>query len=111
MDDVAFDYGLDAFAWNNCVHVRAHHDGVGSRDRAFESRYDISGISSYFFTCVVYLDDGAHLFAIRLNTLSDVTFFARVTVDLYEFEQEILDSFLIDHLSSVAERDKKYSVG
>src|SRR5258707_447595 len=98
-NDVAFDDWLDAFAGNYGVHVRAHHDGIGSGNRSRKTRDDIAAVAAHCSAGVVNLDLRAHLFAILLDALGDVAFFARVTVDLHEFEQKVLDAFLIDHPS------------
>ena len=61
--------------------------------------FRIHGLESH--AGVVNLDLRAHLFTILLDALSDVAFFARVTIDLHEFQQKVLNAFLVDHRSSM----------
>ena len=99
-NDVAFDDWLDAFAWHDRVHVRAHHDGLGVVNRAREARNYVAGVAGDFFAGVINFNLRSHFFTVALNALGDLAFFSRVTVDLHKFEQKILDAFLVDHSSS-----------
>ncbi len=81
--------------------MRAHHDGIGSGNRSRKTRDDVATVAADCGAGVVNLDLRAHPFAILLDALGDVAFFARVTVDLHKFEQKVLNPFLIDHRSSM----------
>src|SRR5437868_1094496 len=97
---VAFDNRLDAFAGNDRVHMRAHHYWLCAGNRACESRNNIAAVAANLFAGVVDLNLGAHFFAVLLNALGDVAFFARVAVDLDELKQKILNTLLINHRTS-----------
>src|SRR5205807_7889324 len=99
-NDVAFDDWFDAFARNDRVHVRAHHDGFSARNRAREARDDVAGVAVDFFSGVINLHLRSHFFAVLLDAFGHLAFFARVAVDLHKFKQQVLDTFLVDHSSS-----------
>ena len=82
-NDIAFDNRLDAFTGHNGIHVRAHHDRVGVRNRTGETRDDVAGIAAHCTAGIVNLDLGAHFFTVFLDALGDIAFFARVAVDLH----------------------------
>src|SRR2546430_12200277 len=75
-NDVAFNDWLNAFAGNDCVHVRAHHDRLRVRKRAGKTRDDVAGVAADRFTGSVDLALSAHLFAVLLDSLRDVALFA-----------------------------------
>src|SRR6185437_11475747 len=85
-NNVAFDNRLDPFAGNDGVHVGRHHDRLRVPDGAGKSCDDIPGVAADGFARAVDLDLRAHLFAVLLDTLRDLAFFARVAIDLHEFE-------------------------
>src|SRR5213080_4485997 len=99
-NNVALDDWFDAFAGNDGVHVRAHHDRFSVRNRAREARNDVAGVAADFFSGVINLHLRSHFFTVAFDALGNLAFFARVAVDLHEFEQEILDTFLINHRAS-----------
>jgi hypothetical protein len=101
-DDVALDDRLDALARDDRVHVGGHHDRLGPGDGAGEARDDVARVAAHLLPGVVYLDVGAHLFAVLLDALGHVALVPRVAVNLYEFEQQILDALLVNHVASVA---------
>src|SRR5262249_15831651 len=67
---------------------------------AWEACDDIAGVSAYRFAGIIDLDLRAHLFAIFADALRHFALLARVTVDLHEFQKQILNPFLIDHSDS-----------
>ncbi len=99
-DNVALDDRLDAFARDDRVHVRAHHDRRRARNRAGKPSDHVAAVAADFFASVVNLDLRAHLLAVLLDSQRHLALFARVTIDLNEFEQKILDAFLVDHWAS-----------
>ncbi len=102
-NDVAFNDWFHAFAGNDRVHVRAHHDRLGIGNRAREARDDIAGVAADGTASVVDLNLRAHFLAVLLEALGDIALLARVAVYLHEFEQKILNAFLVDHLTSEEE--------
>src|SRR5262249_47677781 len=59
-----------------------------------------AGVSADRFAGIIDLDLRAHLFAIFADALRHFALLARVTVDLHEFQKQILNPFLIDHSDS-----------
>src|SRR6266571_342508 len=82
-NDIAFNDRFDAFAGNDGVHVRTHHDRFSALNRASEARNDVAGIAADFFVGVVNLNLRSDFFAVLLDLLSYLAFFARVAVDLH----------------------------
>src|SRR5260370_32524236 len=78
-DDVAFDDWLDAFTGNNGVHVRAHHDRIGARNRARETSDDFAGVAADCLSGVIDLHLRPYLFPVFLAALGAVALFARLT--------------------------------
>ena len=96
-DDIAFDDRFDAFAGNDRVHMRAHHDRRSVRNGAGKARDYIAAVAADRTAGVVNLNLRAHFFAVFPEALGDVALLARVTIDLHKFEQQVLDAFLVDH--------------
>ena len=97
---VTLDDGLDAATGDDRVHVRAHHDGLGSGERARKARDDVAGVAADLRACVVNLHFRAHLLAECTDALGHVALLARDGINLYEFEQKVLDALLINHSAS-----------
>src|SRR6185503_15300622 len=99
-NDVAFNDWLDAFAGDHGVHVRAHYDRFSALDRARKAGNNVAGISADLLTRVVDFHQRAHFLAVLLDAFSDLALFARVAIDLHKLQQQVLDSFLVNHWPS-----------